>query len=109
VTNLFKIMPFSNVEYVGMPLLYGESRRNASAAVRFYRDRFHNKIVPSRQTFVEVAQMLRETRLLQPSMRGQGPQRSNRVLNVEEQILNATEQNPGLSTGQLARQINVSQ
>jgi hypothetical protein len=42
-------------------------------------------------------------------MREQGPQRSNRMLNVEKQILNATEQNPGLSTGQLARQFNVSQ
>jgi hypothetical protein len=33
-------------------------------------------------------------------MRGRGPQRSNRVLNIEEQILNATEENPGLSTRQ---------
>jgi hypothetical protein len=57
-------MPFSNVEYVDMPLIYGESRGNASAAVRFYRDRFHNRKVPSRQTFVEVAQILRETGLL---------------------------------------------
>jgi hypothetical protein len=37
-----------------MPLLYGESRGNAFAAVRFYRDRFPNRRVPSRQTFVEV-------------------------------------------------------
>jgi hypothetical protein len=60
-------------------------------------------------TFVEVAQRLRETGLIQPSMRGRGPQRSNRVLNVEEQILHVTEKNPGLSTRQLARQCNVSQ
>jgi hypothetical protein len=38
---------------------------------------------------------LPETKLLQPSMCGRGPQRSNRVLNVEEQILTATEENPG--------------
>jgi hypothetical protein len=93
VTNLFKIIPFSDVENADMYLLL--SRGNASAANRFYRAWFPNRRVSSRQTFVEVAQRLRETRLLQPSMRGQGPQRSNRVLNVEEQILNATEENPG--------------
>jgi hypothetical protein len=31
------------------------------------------------------------------------------VLNVEKQILNATEENPGLSTRQLVRQFNISQ
>jgi ribosome-binding protein aMBF1 (putative translation factor) len=65
--------------------------------------------VPNRQTFVVVAQRLRVTGLIQPSMRGRGPQRTNCVLNVEEQILNATGENPGLSTRQLAKQFNVSQ
>jgi hypothetical protein len=87
LTNLFKIMHFSNVEYANIHPLDGESGGNASAAVRFYCALFPNR----RQTFVEVVQRLQETGLLQPSMCG----RSNRVLNVEEQILNATEENPG--------------
>jgi hypothetical protein len=78
-----------------MHLLYGESGGNASAAVGLCRVRFPNRRVPSRQTFVELAQRLRETGLLQPSMCGRGLQRSNRVLNVKQQILNATEENPG--------------
>jgi hypothetical protein len=44
----FKIMPFSNVEYANMYLLYGESCGNASAAVRLYGARFPNRRVPSR-------------------------------------------------------------
>jgi hypothetical protein len=94
VTNLFKIMRFSNVEYANMHPLDGESDGNASAAVHFYCALFPNRR-PSRQTFVEVVQRLQETGLLQSSMCGRGLQRSNRVLNVEEQILNATEENPG--------------
>jgi hypothetical protein len=91
----FKIMPFSNVEYANMYLLYGESCGNASAAVRLYGARFPNRRVPSRQTLVEVAQGLRETGLLQPSVCGRDLQRSNCVLNIEDPILNATEVNPG--------------
>ena len=55
---------FSNDEYADMHLMYGLAEGNAAQAVRFYADRFPNRRVPDRRTFIRVDRSLRETGIL---------------------------------------------
>ncbi|KAJ4451454.1 hypothetical protein ANN_02916 [Periplaneta americana] len=94
-----------------MLLIYGESRRNSSAAGRMYRQRFLQRRLPNRRTFVTVSQRLLETGSLE-RVRNNWTRRCDTCLqnycgHVENLIKiaseldegdNAGEMNPGSST-----------
>ncbi|CAH1372801.1 unnamed protein product [Tenebrio molitor] len=47
-------MEFTKQEYADLHLLYGEARGNSGAAMRLYDERFPERVIPSRCTFVEL-------------------------------------------------------
>jgi hypothetical protein len=47
-------MKFTKQDYVDMHLLYGKARGNASVARRIYGERFPERVLLSRCTFVEL-------------------------------------------------------
>lgn len=102
-------MAYSNVEYVDMMLIYGEARQNAAAASRLYVERFPNRPSPSPPTFIALVIRARETGDLKTHQgRNGGRGRDQMLLNNEEQILNLVDENPSISTRQIARQIGTS-
>jgi hypothetical protein len=52
--NPKKVMEFTKQEYADLHLLYGEARGNSGAAMRLYDERFPERVIPSRCTFVEL-------------------------------------------------------
>lgn len=100
-------MAFNNNELVDMILIYGECGQNSARARRRYSELFPNRRLPGTETFVRVVQRLRDSGRIQPA-HSEGPGRSARVVDAEEQILEAIEIDPTLSTRQLGREFNVS-
>lgn len=101
---------YTNTEYVDMLIIYGVAGENAEAARRLYAQRFPDRQLPSRQTFINLVHRGRETGVLQPRMGADGgrPHRRGR-LNVEEQILEIAENNPTVSTREISRQLHIAQ
>lgn len=98
---------FSNIEYTDMLLVYGECRLNSREACRVYSERFPQRRQPNKKTFVAVCQRLRDTGRVQPHNTNRGPRRDLRE-GVEEELLDAVEEAPGVSTRHLSRQFGVS-
>lgn len=94
-------------EYADMHFVYGECGGNAVDAVVRYAERFPGRRLPHRETFIAVAQRLRETGSVLPRAREVGRPRQVRNL-VEEQVLHCVEENPSLSTREIARTVGVS-
>lgn len=101
---------FSNEEYMDMVLTYGEVRQNSVAAASLYALRFPQRYHPGREAFLRVVQRGRETGNLRPRP-GQhgGAVRPRHILNMEEEILNIVEEQPGISTRTIAAQFRISQ
>lgn len=100
---------FTNAELMDMVILYGEARQNAAAAARLYAERFPNRVAPTPRRLLAVIQRGRETANLQPQRGiGGGRERLLRVLEVEDDILEMIENNPQLSTREIARHLPVS-
>lgn len=102
---------FTNGELMDMVLVYGEAGQNSLAARRLYAARFPNRRIPNHTTFSSVVQRGRDTGKLMPNHgRDGGPGRPQRILEIEDQILNMAHENPSVSTRQVAREIpGVSQ
>lgn len=94
-----------------MVLVYGEAGQNSLAARRLYAARFPNRRIPNHTTFSSVVQRGRDTGKLMPNHgRDGGPGQPQRILEIEDQILNMAHENPSVSTRQVAREIpGVSQ
>ena len=86
-------MKFTIQEYADMHLLYGEARGNARAARRLYGERFPERVLPSRCTFVELHLRLCETGSVIPQNRGRGRHRPDFVIDAEEVILDTVDEN----------------
>jgi hypothetical protein len=81
---------------------------NALAAVQRYAEGYPNRRVPSRQTFINVDQRLRETSSVLPKNQLMGRGRAEGVAAVEEEILERVEEDPMISTRQLAGEVGLS-
>lgn len=97
---------FSTREYHDMLLIYGESQGNSRGAVRLYNERYPNRRQPNCRTFVSVSQRLLENGSVIPK-KTSGRNRTDRVLAVEDDILDIVAQNPTVSVRSIARQVNV--
>jgi hypothetical protein len=51
---LQKVMNFTKQEYADLRLLYGEAHGNSRTTKRLYGERFPERVLPSRCTFVEL-------------------------------------------------------
>ncbi|KAJ8962876.1 hypothetical protein NQ318_001284 [Aromia moschata] len=101
---------FTNQELTDIVLCYGAFGNNALQAQRRYQQMFPNRQVPDVRTFVSTVQRLRDYGSFAPRVHDRGRRtRSRRVMDAEEQILEAVEDDPSLSTRRLAHQVRVSQ
>lgn len=91
-----------------MILIYGEGGLSSERALRMYRERFAMGRQPGRRMFVNIVQQLRDTGSLVSHIEGRGQQRSLEVLLAEEEVLDAVDENPGVSTRSLSRQVGIS-
>lgn len=96
-------MAYSNHEYVDMYLVFGACAQNAAAASEEYAVRFPNRRHPDANVIRR-----KETGSFQPSgMVDTGRPRSRRTLALEENVLDAVDRNPSVSTRDLARRFDV--
>lgn len=102
-TNLFTFG-----ELTDMLLIYGKVHKNGAVAVQRYRDKFSNRRIPNRKTFEAVERRLRETGTLKPQQINAGRQRFRRTANVEEELLDAVQIFPTISTRRLSLRFNIS-
>lgn len=101
-------LPYTNAEMTDMILVYGYCQGNGRKSVRVYQERYPNRRVPNHQTFAAVERRLRETGTFAPVMVHCGRNRNIRTVEVEEEILERVEEDPTLSTRQIAMEIAVS-
>lgn len=100
-------MAFTFNEYADMYLVYGFCNGNANAAANEYGIRFPNRRQPRGNTFRRLDQRLRETGSFITRNANAGRPRQRRVIQLEEQILDAVHEDPSLSTRQLASTLNI--
>jgi hypothetical protein len=96
------------VKWTDMVLAYGAEGGNAVQAQMVYREQFPDRVVPNSKTFTSSVQRLRDTGKFHPRTQDRGRDRSQRVLDIEPQILEAVEANSGTSTRRVALQVGVS-
>ena len=100
-------MNYSNIEYCDMLLMYGEARQNATEARRLYHQQFPQRRLPSDKTIQAVHVRIRETGCVLPKKTNSGRPRDNQP--DEEQILHQIEEDPGVSTREIAKNLHASQ
>lgn len=94
-------------EYAEMHYVYGFCDGNARAAQREYHVRYPERRVPSPAVFSRLHQRLLERGTVYKQPSEVGPARQN--VNVDELVLNMVEDNPQISSRQLASEVGVSQ
>lgn len=100
-------MEFTSREYAEMHFVYGFCDGNARAAQREYRARYPNRRVPSPEVFSRLHLRLLERGTVFKQRNEVGPVRHN--VNTEELVLNMVEENPQISSRQVANDVGVSQ
>lgn len=99
---------YTNEEMTDMLLVYGYCQGNGLESCRVYNERFPNRPLPNHKTFAAVERRLRETGRFAPVSINYGRARTVRTPQVEEDILNAIEGNPKLSSRRLSLQLGVN-
>ncbi|KAJ3646504.1 hypothetical protein Zmor_024089 [Zophobas morio] len=94
---------FFNSERVDMVMLYGVAEGNARLAS------FPNDAIPCVRTCTSVVQHLRDLGIFKPQTYDRDRERTERILQSEEQILEHAEEEPNISTRRLAAEVGVSQ
>lgn len=100
-------MQFMFNEYADMHMVYGYCNGNAHMAEQEYRLRFPNRRHPIGSTFQSLDQRLRETGSFLPRKANAGRPRRRRTVQLEQQVLDAVEEDPSTSTRQVAATLNV--
>lgn len=98
---------FTFNEYADMYMVYGFCNGNANLAEEEYRIRFPNRRHPSGNVFRRLDQRLRETGSFNVTRANAGRPRQRRTIQVEEEILGVVQQDPSVSTRQLASTFNI--
>nr|CAH7755169.1 unnamed protein product [Callosobruchus chinensis] len=89
-----------------MLYMYGLDDGNALQAKRLYEERFSNKNVPDARTFSNLHRRLCENGSFDQDNHLKGVQRTARTPEIE--VLNAIEEDPGLSTRKIANNLNIT-
>ncbi|KAG8254823.1 hypothetical protein J6590_107452 [Homalodisca vitripennis] len=85
--------PFSH--QADMIFMYGKANGNSRLASRLYYESFPDRQQPTHSTFAAVFNRLHETGTLLPSTADRGVQRQRRTPDLEENILQRVEEDPG--------------
>ena len=101
--------PFTFEHLANIHFIYGLADGNALEARRMYSLRFPLRRLPNCRTFTNSHQHLREFGRFQTTRRDAGRPREVRNVMIEEEILHVIEENPSLSTRQIARDLNLCQ
>lgn len=100
---------FTTEEFTDIHFCYGLADGRSTVARRLYQEKFPNRHVPNQRTFVDVHRRLRERGTFRTSHLGNsGTARTARTVDIEEQILEAVDDDPTISTRQLSKDLNVS-
>lgn len=100
-------MEYSSREYTEMHFIYGFCDGNARAAQREYHARYPNRQVPSSRAFSNLHQRLLERGTVHKQRNEVGPAQND--VGMEEFVLNRVQDNPQISSRQLASEVGVSQ
>ncbi|KAJ4431746.1 hypothetical protein ANN_20350 [Periplaneta americana] len=93
---------YSFREQADIIFMYGRANGNGREAVRLYQMAFPDQRQPNHQTFVALYHRVAETGTVAPQTGDRGRPRVVRTPNLEEDILHCVEDDPGISTRQLA-------
>lgn len=97
---------FSTAEYCDMILLYGENRGNTLRTQELYKERFPDRRLPALRTISDCVQRFRDNGNVRPTFEGRGAQHQR--FEFEEQAMQLLEDNPTLSSRNIAREIGTS-
>ncbi|KAJ4449582.1 hypothetical protein ANN_00985 [Periplaneta americana] len=97
---------YSNQELAEIHFMYGKADGNAALARRLYQERYSQRQCPDRKTFVRLHYRLCEYGKCNSSGLGRGRPRST-TPEVQEEILEAVNMTPSISTRRVALQVNV--
>ncbi|KAJ4426257.1 hypothetical protein ANN_27069 [Periplaneta americana] len=98
---------YSNQELAEIHFMYGKADGNAALARRLYHGRYPQRQCPDRKTFVRLHYRLCEYGKFNSPGLGRGRPRST-TPEVQEEILEAVNMTPSISTRRVALQVNVS-
>ena len=82
---------------------------NVRLCSELWIERFSNSVIPYARTFTSVVQHFRDNGTFKPQTHNRGRDMTERILQAEEQILKPVEEEPDISTRQLAAAVGVSQ
>ena len=102
------MVQFTNSEMADMHFCYGMAHGNSNAARRIYHERFPQRVVPNRRTFVRLHARLSETGSFKRSTVVIGRPATVRTVQIEEAVLNEIEVNPHTSTRKIAEVLNIT-
>ncbi|KAJ4437984.1 hypothetical protein ANN_13923 [Periplaneta americana] len=97
---------YSNQELAEIHFMYGKADGNAALARRLYQERYPQRQCPDRKTFVRLHYRLCEYGKFNSPGLGRGRPRST-TPEVHEEILEAVNMTPSISTRRVALQVNV--
>ncbi|KAJ4447862.1 hypothetical protein ANN_09871 [Periplaneta americana] len=97
---------YSNQELAEIHFMYGKADGNAALARRLYQERYPQRQCPDRKTFVRLHYRLCEYGKFNSPGLGRGRPRST-TQEVQEEILEAVNMTPSISTRRVALQVNV--
>nr|CAH7761519.1 unnamed protein product [Callosobruchus chinensis] len=91
-----------------MHYMYGLADGNALQAKRLYEERFPDRNVPDARTFSILHRRLCEKGSFDQDNHLKGIQRTARTPEIEDAVLNAIEEDPGLIARKIANNLNVT-
>ncbi|KAJ4432113.1 hypothetical protein ANN_20728 [Periplaneta americana] len=97
---------YSNQELAEIHFMYGKADGNAALARRLYQERYPQRQCPDRKTFVRLHYRLCEYGKCNSPGLGRGRPRST-TPEVQEEILEAVNMTPSISTRRVVLQVNV--
>lgn len=102
------VMPhtFTHREYADMIFVYGFCNGSALRAVDEYRRRFPNRRVPNRKVFQKFFANAQETGMF-PSVRIDSEREAGLNVENEENVLDMAEENPGVSTRRITKELRL--
>ncbi|XP_026681439.1 uncharacterized protein LOC103512048 [Diaphorina citri] len=104
------VYQFSFEELTDIHFCYGLADGNANLARRLYQDKYPNRHLPNNRTFTSVHTRLRERGTFKTNHGGNsGRERTTREVHVEEDILEAVDNDPTISTREISVNLGISQ
>ncbi|EZA54493.1 hypothetical protein X777_05748 [Ooceraea biroi] len=98
-------MAYTNAEMADIHLVLGECRGNGRAAVRRYYEKFPNRRLTDRRTFLNADRHLRESGCFRPLRSDAGRPRTTRTEEMEERVLDLVAAEPSTSTRRVGLQV----